>query len=247
MSPRPRLPFGRASLDEEVDAELAVHLEMTTRELMERGMTRPTARAEAERRFGDMRSVNDECRRFGAERDRKERRAEFLGELRHDVIFAFRQLAKARAFSAVAIATLALGIGATAAVFSALDAVVLRPLPLENPDRIVRLEPSRRGDAYGVSAPEFLGIHGTKPFQHLAAAILGSGITMTVGDAPELIGGARVTAEYFDVFAAKPMLGRTFTVQEDTPGAPKVAMLSHRLWVSHFNSDPGIVGRAIQL
>ena len=91
MKPQP--PFGRAPVNEEVDAELAFHLEMKTRELMERGMTRQHARAEAERRFGDMKSVNDECRRYGIERNRRERRAEYFEELKHDVAFAVRQLA----------------------------------------------------------------------------------------------------------------------------------------------------------
>jgi hypothetical protein len=108
---------------EEVDAELAFHLEMTTRQLMERGMNRSQARAEAERRFGDLQSVNAECRRYGTERDQKARRANTSASFGHDVAFAVRQLARARGFAAVAIITLALGIGATAAMFSALDAV----------------------------------------------------------------------------------------------------------------------------
>src|SRR5580765_4270446 len=112
----------RTSVDDEVESELAFHLEMTIRELMEHGMTRSNARLEAERRFGDSASINAECRRYGEERDRKATRAEFRHELRQDVVFAMRQLGRARGFTIVAILTLALGIGATAAVFSALDA-----------------------------------------------------------------------------------------------------------------------------
>ncbi|HEY9225241.1 MAG TPA: ABC transporter permease, partial [Gemmatimonadaceae bacterium] len=242
-----RPPFARAPVHEEVDAELAFHLEMTTRELMERGMTREQARAEAERRFGDMKSVNAECRRYGTERDRHDRRAEYFQELKQDVVFAVRQLAKARAFSAVAIITLALGIGATAAVFSALEAVVLRPLPFEHSDRIVELQPTRRGEVSGVSAPEFLGLRHTRPLTHLAGVVLGTGVTMTMGDVPELFTGGRVSAEYFDVFGVKPMLGRTFSLDEDRPGAAKVVVISHRLWSSKFNRDPAVVGRSVQI
>ena len=166
-------PFTRTSVAAEVDDELAFHLEMATHELIQQGLSPQQARAEAERRFGDMKTVNDDCRRYGAERDRNERRAEYREELKQDGLFAVRQLAKARAFSIVAILTLALGIGATAAVFSALDAVVLRPLPLDGSERIVQLTPTRKGEPAGVSAPEFLGIRGTRSFSHIAAAVLG--------------------------------------------------------------------------
>jgi predicted permease len=246
MSPF-RPPFARTSVAAEVDDELSFHLEMTTRELIERGMTPQQARAEAERRVGDMKTVNDDCRRYGAERDRNERRAEYREELKQDVLFAVRQLLKARAFSAVSILTLALGIGATAAVFSALDAVVLRPLPLAGSERIVQLTPTRKGDPAGVSAPEFLGLRGTRSFSHVAGAILSSGVTIARGDAPELVGADRVTFEYFDVFAAKPMLGRTFSADEDRPGAPKVVVLSHRTWTNRFNADRGVIGTTVQL
>jgi len=240
-------PFTRTSVAAEVDDELAFHLEMTTRELIQQGLTPQQARAEAERRFGDMKTVNDDCRRYGTERDRNERRAEYREELKQDGLFAVRQLAKARAFSIVAILTLALGIGATAAVFSALDAVVLRPLPLEGSERIVQLTPTRKGEPSGVSAPEFLGMRGTRSFSHIAGAVLGSGVTMARGDTPELIGADRVTFEYFDVFAVKPLLGRTFSADEDRPGAPKVVVLSNRIWTKQFNSDRDVVGQTIQL
>src|SRR5436305_9748974 len=112
---------------------------------MKLGMTRSNARLEAERRFGDATAIDAECRRYGRERDRAQQRAEYRHELVQDMIFAVRQLRRARSFTIVAVLTLALGIGATAAVFSALDAVALRPLPYANPDRIVDLFPARRG------------------------------------------------------------------------------------------------------
>jgi hypothetical protein len=174
--------FWRTSVQEEVDAELAFHLEMTTRELMETGMTRSQARAEAERRFGDARAVNDECRRYGGERDRKRRRAEYLDELRQDVSFALRQLAKARTFSIVAIVTLALGIGATASVFSTLDAVVLRPLPFDHAERVVELHSAQRGDLSSPAVPEFLAMRSSRVFETVSGAVLGMGLTVKIGD-----------------------------------------------------------------
>ena len=169
------------------------------------------------------------------------------GELRQDVVFTIRQLAKARAFATVAILTLAIGIGATAAVFSVLDAVVLRPLPFDHPERIVEVAPTRRQEAMGGAAPDFLALRDAHVFEEVTGAVLGAGVTMALTDVPEIVGSARVTAEYFAVFGAKPQIGRTFTAAEDAPGGPKVVVISHRLWVSHFNSDQAILGRPVQL
>jgi predicted permease len=238
----------RRSVRDEVEAELAFHLEMTTRELMESGMTREQARAEAERRFGDTRSASEECQRFGEERDRRVRRNEYRDELRQDVSFALRQLARAPGFSAVAIATLALGVGATAAVFGALDAVVLRPLPFPQAERIVMVSPvERKTGPIPPLVPEFVALRSSGIFENVAGAIPGVGISMKLGDVPEVIAGARVSASYFNVFGVPPEAGRVFDAAEDLPQAPKVAVISDRLWTDRFNRDRGVIGRAIQI
>ena len=237
----------RTSVEDEVENELAFHLEMTTRELMERGMTRRDARLEAERRFGDNTAINAECRRYGRERDRRVGRAEYRHELRQDLTFAVRQLTRARGFTIIAVLTLALGIGATAAVFSALDAVALRPLPYANADRIVAVYPTRRGEITDPSPPEFLAYRGVPAFDHVAAAVLQAGITMRLGDVPEMITGGRVSADYFAVFGARPLVGRTFAPDEDVSGHANVAVISHRLWLSHFNGDRGAVNRVVEI
>ena len=180
--------FWRRSVRDEVETELAFHLEMTTRELMESGMTRQQARAEAERRFGDTRSASEACQRFGEERDRRARRAEYRDELRQDLTFAWRQLAGAPGFSLVAIATLALGIGATTAVFGALDAVVLRPLPFPHAERIVAVTPIVR-DAGPTPplVPEFLALRSSGVFDNVAGASPGIGISIKLGEVRRLL------------------------------------------------------------
>jgi len=248
VSRRRRIPrLWRTSVEEEVESELAFHLEMTTRELMELGMTRSNARLEAERRFGDAAAIDAECRRYGRERDRALQRAEYRHELAQDVVFALRQLRRARSFTVVAVLTLALGIGATAAVFSALDAVALRPLPYADADRIVDVYQSRRGSTQDPSPPEFLAYRRVAAFEHVAAAVLQAGITLRTGDLPEMIGGGRVSADYFAVFGAHPYLGRTFTADEDSPGRANVAVISYRLWMSHFNGDRGALNRIVEI
>src|SRR5690348_4549478 len=240
--------FWRASVDEEVSAELAFHLEMTTRELMERGMNRSDAERAAAQRFGDLDAVSADCRRFGRDRETRERRAELRGELRHDVAFALRQLRRAPGFAAVVVLTLALGIGATAAVFSALYAVALRPLPFDHPDRVTKLFSTSRGKYQGASPIEFEALRErTRAFEAIAASVLGSGYTFEQDGTPQMVTAGRVSAPYFAVFGAHPERGRTFTGDEDLPNGPKVVVLSHRMWVDRLHEDPGIVGRTIRL
>jgi putative ABC transport system permease protein len=239
--------FVRGAVDEEVDDELAFHVEMTTRELVTSGMSEAQARAEALERFGDAASVGDQCRRYGRERDRLANRAEYLAELRQDIAFAARQLLKTPGFTAVAVVTLALGIGATATMFSALDAVVLRALPFPNASRIVAIHPSYDGRPGAVTAPEFLAFRNVAQLEHVAAAHLDGGVTMQLGELPEMIDASSVSAGYFAVFGVRPELGRTFTAEEDVAGGPGAAILSHRFWVSRFNADPAVLNRVLQI
>jgi putative ABC transport system permease protein len=129
----------RDTVAEQVDAELGFHLDMLTRELVESGMSAEAARVEARRRFGNLDAVNAQCRRLGLERERAERRTEYLDEFRQDVTHALRQLRRAPAFTAVSLLTLVLAIGANTAIFSAVSAVLLRPLPYPNADRLTVL------------------------------------------------------------------------------------------------------------
>ena len=248
MSARGRRPLWKTSIAEEVEKELAFHLEMATGELMEGGMTEKQARAEAERRFGNRASVDTECRRYAEERDQHRRRAEYRYELLQDVTFAWRQLLKTPTFAAITILTLALGIGATASVFSILNAVALRPLPFDHPDRVTIVYPTDKGTPRSPSVPEFLALRDVRAFEHVAATVLQAGVTLRIANgAPETIGAGRVSASYFDVFGVKPALGRTFTLAEDMPGAANVAVISDRLWRSHFGAEPSVVGRVVSL
>jgi putative ABC transport system permease protein len=235
----------RASTRDEVDADIAFHLDMVTEELMNQGMPEGQARAEAERRFGDVKAVAAESRQLAEERDAKERRSEQRDEMRQDVAFAIRQLRRAPAFSAMAVLTLALGFGATAAVFSALYAVVLQPLPFPEADRVVALRPTRNGEMTGGTTAEFFALRDATPaFQYFAASVE-TGFTVMSGETPELTEGARVSADYFRVFGIAPALGRGFTADDDVPGRDRVVVLSHKAWMRRHAGDPGIVGRSI--
>ena len=164
--------------------------------------------------------------------------------------YAVRTLRKSPGFAAVAILTLALGIGANTAIFSVVNAVLLQPLSYPNPDRLVELElSSPQGNGNVTSIPKFnVWREQTDVFDSVAAYdFSGPGINLTGGDRPELIKGIRVSADYFRVFGAPVALGRTFTPEEDRPGGPAVVLISNGLWRNRFGSDPGILNRTIDL
>ncbi len=139
-----RLPWRTGGqIEEEVDAELRFHLDRRTEELVEQGMTPEAARREAVRQFGDLAYTRQYCRALDGRTEKKVRRTMLLDEFRQDVRYGVRILAKSPGFTIVAVLSLALGIGATSTIFSVLNAVVLRPLPFEEPDRLVSLQEFR--------------------------------------------------------------------------------------------------------
>jgi predicted permease len=233
--------------EDEVEAELEFHLEMRTREYIARGMRPAEARDRALSRFGDLARVRNTCRDIGQRRDTDMRRREYFGELVQDIGFALRQLLANPGFSLVAIVTLALGIGATTAIFSAVNAVVLRPLPVPEPERLVFLFNEWKGNLGSVSAGNFTDVAAEQRGFESLTAINYSSFNLSDGSTAERIIGARVTAAYFDVFGVRPALGRGFRLDEDEPGREQVVVLTHRLWVRRFGADPQIVGRDIRM
>jgi putative ABC transport system permease protein len=244
---RLRSRFWRPVVEDEVDAELAFHVEMRAREYEARGMSPEEARETAIRRFGNINRVNATCRALGKHMDQDIRRTEYWSEFTQDVTFACRQLLKNPGFTAVAVLTLALGIGATTAIFSAVHSVALRPLPFPEPHRLMAVSEYWRGNAGNVSAGNF--VDGVEPVQAFSAttAIQYSSFNLADGDQVERVIGARATAGFFDVFNLPPLHGRVYTKDEDQPGSEQVVVLSHRLWMRRFGGDRTIVGRQIRL
>ena len=167
--------------------------------------------------------------------------------MRHDIRDALRMLIRSPGYSAITIAVLALGIGATSAIFSFVDGVLLRPLPYDEPDRIVWVwEKPRQGLRNTISTENFLDWRrGSADVFEVMAAITGSGVTMAGGVEPVQIPGQRVSPGYFDVFGARAALGRTFSAEEGQPGKDKVAVITYRLWQRQFAGDPGIIGKVV--
>ena len=242
-----RLHLTGGTVDRDVDDEIAFHVETLTEELIEEGMVPHAAREEAMRRFGDQARVRRDCVEIGRRRQKAKHRVEVLSELKQDAAFALRQFRFAPGLSLIAVLTLALGIGSTAAIFSVLHAVVLRPLPLPHPERIVHLWSLERGEQRSLSPGNFFAFRNeTRSLEHVSA-LQNAGFNLTGDGLPERILGARVSASYFAAFQARPALGRVFSEAEDQPGREQVVVLSSRLWHDRFGADPGIVGRPIRL
>ncbi|MGH9431058.1 MAG: ABC transporter permease [Terriglobia bacterium] len=172
-----------------------------------------------------------------------------MGNFVQDVKFGLRMLRKNPGFTAVAIITLALGIGANTAMFSVVYGVLLRPLPYPHPERLVKIARTYRGQVddanFTASAFDFWKDH-SKPFQAIAAST-GVGFNLVGAGRPERIDALRVSSQYFDVYGVQPFLGRRFSAEEDRLGGPNVAVLSYGLWKEHFTGDPGAIGRIVLL
>ena len=250
--------FSRGHIAREVDDELAFHLEMRTQRLMAAGLSADVARQEALRQFGNVENVREDCVIMDQQRERAAHRANVAGELQQDVAYAFRTLRRNAGFTFIIVAALALGIGANTAIFTLIDAVVVRTLPVSHPEQLVAIgDPSRvsslsqgspRTDL--ISAPlyhdlrdhsrSFSGLVASGRTGRLDARIDGSGAGL------EHPRGRFVSANYFQVLGVRALRGRVFDGSEDaTVGGSPVATISHGYWTRRFHNDPAAVGRTI--
>ncbi len=167
----------------------------------------------------------------------------------NDLRYALRQLVKAQSFTAIAILTLALGIGACSAIFSVVNTVLLRPLDYSEPDRIVAIRETQlpQFPEFSVSPPNYLDWEKqTKSYEYLAA-YSGAGVNLTGEGEPQRLVGVKATAHYFDAYGVKPVLGRMLLPEEDAPGKNHVVVLSYPFWQRVFGGKGDAVGREIQL
>ena len=237
----------------EVDDEIAFHIQMRATELIEQGMDPERARELAVARFGPVSPIEaalvDSVRR----RRKREDRAEIFMDLTNDIVFAMRSLRRAPAFATAAIATLALGVGATLAVFTVVNGVLLRPLPYDDPERIHLIWITNTVDGVTSELPLTSGFYldierEAKGFESMAAFRAWSYSLSTPGESEaEPVAGARVSPGLFSVLGVRPSLGQAFTGKDATPGAPSVAMISNDLWRRRFGSDARIVGKTVTL
>ena len=240
----------RRSVDDDVRDELRFHVDARADELVAAGAEPGAARAQAMREFGDFERFTSACREIGQLRVRETRRMEMLDALRQDVTYAVRTLRRAPGFTAVAVLTLALGVGATTAIFGVVSALLLRPLPYEGGERVVLLTERPKGDARPMTTTSWPNIRDwramARSFESIAV-VDGWAPTLTgLGD-PERLKGAYVTAELFDVLRIRPQLGRPMLPSDNVPNAEPVAVVSDGFWRRRLGGDPAAVGRRVTL
>jgi predicted permease len=253
-----RLGLGRTHIAREVDDELAFHLETRTQRLVASGWSPEAARAEALRQFGDLPSVRASCVTFDEERARLMKRANFYDSVVQDIVYAIRTLRRNRGFTAVVVLALALGIGANTAIFTLVNALLVRTLPVDHPMELVALgDPARtsgmsqgsvRTDIY--SYPLYKDV---RDRNQVLSGLAASGRTgrldariAATSASLEHPRGRFVSENYFKVLGVGPARGRVFDGTEDrTIGSSPVAVISYGYWTRRFRNDPSVIGRAV--
>ncbi|MGD8868633.1 MAG: ABC transporter permease [Gemmatimonadales bacterium] len=238
----------RNQITDEVETEIRFHIESRIEDLVAEGMERGEAERRAREEFGDLGQARRTLRRESARTERRVRRTEWLQEIVRDLRYGWRKLWAKPGFAAVAILTLALGIGANTAIFSVVDAVLLRPLPYPEPDRLVRVWEIRPdGDDHNVvSRGNYMDWRDqAASFETLGAHSTGYGVGLGGEGEPVRINMASLTPGAFRVLGVAPLVGRTFSEEEGVPGNANVAVLSYGLWQRRFGGNPDVVGQSI--
>jgi predicted permease len=232
--------FRRSRVERDLDAEMTGYVDMLTDEHVRAGMPTTEARRTALLATGGVEQVKEQVRdvKMGV----------FLQTVWQDARYAVRVLRKHPGFSAAAIITLTLGIGATTTIFSVVDGVLFRPLPFPEADRLasvyMRFTPQNMARGT-LSMADYLDVRASAGAFEEIAAYSHSRLDVTGGDAPEQLIGVNVTPSLFTVLGARPLIGRTFLPDEDKPNGSRLILLSEALWKRRFNADPAIAGRTI--
>ncbi|HEY6990554.1 MAG TPA: ABC transporter permease [Bryobacteraceae bacterium] len=230
----------RAAVERELEKELRFHLEQAAEEARVKGFPEEEASHAARKRLGGMAQIEEECRAM--------RRTNFIETLGQDLRYAARMLAKSPGFTLTILSTLALSIGATTAIVSVVDGVLLRPLPYREPDQLVRVFTSNRAfPKFPINPNDFLDFRARlRSFESIAAYTRRDVQLSGVGE-PVQLSGFAVTDGFFHLLGIKPELGREFNRADELPGKGNIAIVSHNVWRTLLGGRRDIVGRKIVL
>jgi hypothetical protein len=243
-----RLP-GRDARDM-VDEEIAAHLAMLAADLERAGLAPEAARVEAERQFGELEAIRGDCVTIERRRRRRGNRRETMKTMLDDVRYALRTMRKSPAFSLAALVCIALGVGVTTTIFSAVLAVLIRPLPYAKPDQLVSIyaENRERGERkVNISYADYRSWREASHSFTQLGIWTWTTLSFTGDGEPERLEGAAVAANLFPMLGVSPMIGRTFSEDEERRGNDHVVLLGHGLWQRRYAGDTAIVGRSIMV
>jgi predicted permease len=232
----------RQSADQRLQEEIAEHLAFQTEENLRAGMSPAEARRQAALKLGSAEAIR--------EHHHTEQSLPLIENLLFDLRYAVRMLLRSPGFSFIAIATMALGVGATTAIYSVIDATLLHPLPYPNPAELVRIVDNLPGVGapdVGISIPEWRDLESSGIFQSVSISSTGADVNLTGSAQPERLGFKHVTPNYFAVLGVDAQLGRTFDPHDATPGYNLEVVISDGLWKREFGADPHIIGKALRL
>ena len=229
----------RSRMESEMDAELRFHIETRAEDLIRCGVSREEAMRRARMEFGGIERVKEE--------GREARGVSFLDELFQDLRHGQRVLRKSPGFAVVAVLTLALGIGATTAIFSVVNAVLLRPLAIEDSARVVLLQEQWKGSAGDVSVGNFNDIKKQSSSYAEVSCSNNASFNLETQGIPERVDGEIATFNYFATFGVQPIAGRVFTADEDKPGHAPVVVISERFWRTSLHADPAVIGKPVRV
>ncbi|MFC1559115.1 ADOP family duplicated permease [Gemmatimonadota bacterium] len=245
-----RLDFSKDHLKRNLDEELAWHIEGRIEEYQSSGMSSEDARREAFRRFGDLDGIQAECQEIDSTHLRRQELREWVRSIISDIRFSLRGFRRSPAFTIVAVLTLALGIGGNTAIFSIVNGVLLRPLPFDDPDRLVVVWESAPQMGYPRMPFDELDFLDYREQSQTLEQVAGLGFNsydvIGVGN-PQRVQGNQTTPGLFGMLGAEPAHGRVFIPDDGLPGAEPVAVLEYGWWRDEMGADPEVVGTSIQL
>ena len=241
-----RLPSSGERIARELDDEVRFHVDARIKTLREQGFSEEEARAEALRRFGDVDDLRDYCVSMEVSHMQRARFGERMHSVAQDLRFALRQIRKAPGFAVIATLTLALGVGATTAIFSVVNGVVLRPLPFVHPEQMVQLWGlDSKGGNLSFADPTFDAVSSETRSFAAVAEFAQNGMSIADNGEVERVLATAVSKQFFDVLKVKPVIGRFFAPEEQQLHAPMAVVISHGLWVRQFGSSPRAIGATL--
>ena len=237
----------RESIEADIREELDVHLQMKVEELAARGWTPDEARREAHRQFGDLEYTRRYCHQQDVQKENRMQRSLFFEDLVQDLKISARSLWRAPALTLTIVASVGLGIGATTAIFAAVDGALLRPLPYPNQERLMRMYTDAPPNRFRFSLADYFAFEAQQTHFERVAAYTARAVSFTDGTVAERVIAAEVSPSYFGVVGITPALGRDFVQQDARGGGPPAAILTDGFWRGRLGGNRQVVGSSIKI